>query len=111
MQAHGAIEILELHVLDRTDFDNARVVYQNVDLAKALKCLLDSGLDLRRLKQITLNRENFCREAVQLRFRDREFFGIARNQSNFPSARANLARDFQAEPAGTAGNESDFVAI
>src|SRR5207245_10673928 len=34
MQTHGAIEILELHMLDRTDFDNAGVANQDVDLAE-----------------------------------------------------------------------------
>jgi hypothetical protein len=111
MQAHGAIEILELHMLDWADFDNAGVVDQDVDLAEALKRLLDSGLDLRGLEQIALNREDFSRETIQVRFRSRELFSIARKESDFSSARTNLTRDFQPEPARAAGDESDFVAI
>jgi hypothetical protein len=37
-------------MLDWADFDNAGVVDQDVDLAEALKRLLDSGLDLRGLE-------------------------------------------------------------
>ena len=109
MQAHGAIEIFELQVLDRTDFNYAGIVYQDVDLAKALKRFLDSGLDLRGLEQVALNRQDFSSEAIQVFFRARELFGIPRDESDFSSARANLARDFQAEPARAARNESEFV--
>src|SRR5437762_7133261 len=111
MKAHRAIEISELHMRKRTDFDGARAVNQDVDLTETLKRLLDGGLNLRGLDQIALNREDFGSEVLQLRFRAGEFFGIARDESDFASARANLARDLQAKTARAAGDERDFIAI
>ena len=78
MKAHRAIEIFELHMRKRTDFDGAGIVDQDVDLTETLNRLLDGGLNLRGLEQIALNRKDFGSGAIQLRFRAGEFFGIAR---------------------------------
>jgi hypothetical protein len=98
-------------MLNWANFDHASVVDQDVDLAEALQCLLDSGLDLRGLEQIALKGKDFSSEAIQVSFGARELFGIACNQSDLSSARANLPGDFQAKAAGASGDESDFVAI
>src|SRR5205085_3209363 len=82
MQPHRAIEILQLHMLNRTDFDNARVVDQDVDLVEALQCLLHSRLDLRGLEQIGLQRQNLSSESVQVSFGVGEFFRVPRNESD-----------------------------
>ena len=111
MKAHRAIEIFELHMRKRTDFDGAGIVDQDVELTETLNRLLDGGLNLRGLEQIALNREDFGSEAIQLRFRAGEFFGIARDESDLSSARANLARDLQTKTARAAGDERDFIAI
>src|SRR5436853_4930941 len=86
MQAHGAVEIFELHMLDWADLDNAGVVYQDVDFAEALERLLNCGLDLRGLEQIALNRQDLGIEAIEISLGAREFFGIPRNESDFSSA-------------------------
>jgi hypothetical protein len=48
---------------------------------------------------------------IQVSFGARELFGIACNQSDLSSTRANLPGDFQAKAAGAAGDEGDFVVI
>src|SRR2546421_387237 len=90
MKAHRAIEILELHVRKRSDFDDAGIVNQDVDLTETLNRLLDGGLNLRGLEQIALNRKDFGSGAIQLRFRAGEFFGIARDESDFALADPEL---------------------
>src|SRR5437763_1354076 len=87
MQPHRAIEILQLHMLNRTDFDNAGVVNYDVDLAEALQRLLDSRLDLRGLEQIGLQRQNLSSESVQVSLGMGEFFRVPRNESDFAAAR------------------------
>src|SRR5205085_15717 len=82
-----------------------------VDLAEALQCLLHSGLDLRGLEQIGLQRQNLSSESVQVGLGIGEFFRVPRNESDFAAARTNLARDFQTEAARATGDESDFIAI
>jgi hypothetical protein len=47
-------------MLKRTDFDNAGVVDQDVDLAKAIDYLPNSRLNLSRIEQIALNRQGFA---------------------------------------------------
>ena len=43
-------------MLERSDFDDAGVINEDVDLAEMLEGLLDGGLNLRRLKEIALDR-------------------------------------------------------
>src|ERR1700730_4383680 len=56
MQTHGAIKILDLHVIERTDLDNPGVIYQDVDLAEAVDALLDGRVYLSGIEQITWKR-------------------------------------------------------
>jgi hypothetical protein len=56
-------------------------------------------LDLRGLEQIAWNRQDFGSEAIQVNLGARELFGIPRNESDFASARTNLARHFQPKAA------------
>ncbi len=56
MQSHGAVEILRPHMLKRTDFDNAGVVDQDIDLAKAIDYSPNSGANLFAIQQIAFNR-------------------------------------------------------
>src|SRR6478736_4866891 len=60
MQSHCALEILPRHMLERADFDNAGVVYQDVYLAKAIDDLPNSRLNLFGIEKIAFNRENFA---------------------------------------------------
>ena len=109
MEAHGAIEILDLHVLERTDFDGAGVVNQDVDLAEAIDDLLNSGLNLRGIEQIALDCEHLSAASSEIGFGPGEFSGIAGKNRNAPALFANLARYFQAESARAAGNECGFA--
>jgi len=56
MQSHGAVEILRPQMLKRTDFDDARVVDQDVDLAKAIDDSPNSRANLFAIQQIAFNR-------------------------------------------------------
>jgi len=60
MQSHGAVEILRSQMLKRTDFDDAGVVDQDIDLAKAIDYLPNSRLNLSGIEQVALNREDFA---------------------------------------------------
>src|SRR5215471_16016459 len=111
MKPHRAIEILELHMAERTDFDDSGVIDENVDLGEVLESLLNSGLNLRRFQQIALNREDFSRETLQFIFSVLKFFCIAREEGDFPAAGANFSRDLKAETARAAGNKGDFVFV
>jgi hypothetical protein len=70
---------------------------------------LDRGLNLRGLEQVARDCQNLRSEAIQVSFRAGELFGIARDESDFASARANLARNFQSKTARAAGDQSDFL--
>src|SRR5438067_8540339 len=111
MDAHCAIEIFELQMLKRTDFDNAGVVDKDVDLAETLKCLLNGGLNLSGLEQVALDRQDFRAEVVEIGFSAGEFVRIACEERDFATASANAARDLQTETARTAGDKRDFVPI
>src|SRR3989442_12154251 len=109
MQAHGAIEIFELHMRKRTDLDGAGVVNQNVDLTKVLKHLLNCGLNLRVLEQVARDCQNVCSQTIQLRFCAGELFDIARVTIDLPSSRANLARNCQPKAARAAADDNDLI--
>ena len=111
MQSHRAIEILELHVSEWTDLDNAGVVDEDVDPAESLQRLLNGRLHLGRFKQIAGDGQDFGAEAVQIGFRVRKFICVSRKEHNFSAALANLSSDLQAEAARTASDERHFVAI
>ncbi len=80
MNAHRAIEIFELHVVDRTDFDDSGVIDQDVDSAETLEGLLDRSLNLRGVGQIALNGKDLGSEAIQVTFCAVELFFVAREQ-------------------------------
>ena len=58
MKLHSAFKILACHVLKRTHFDNTGVIYQNVDLPKAINNLTDGSFNLCGIEQVTLNPES-----------------------------------------------------
>ena len=108
MQPHRAIEIFELHMSQRTDFDGSGVIDKDVDLAEAVAVFAEqqigSGLfqagrrgssELRRRKppdRISRGRVHPCRA------REEQLSAIG----------ANLARDFQTETARSTGNQGTF---
>src|SRR5215470_15816343 len=99
MQLHGAFEILPRHVLKRTDFDNAGVVDQNVDLAKAIDDLTNSGSNLCGVEQITFNGQNRAAARSEIALCARQFFGVARNERDVPTFRADMSRKHEPKSA------------
>src|SRR6266542_1552471 len=74
MKLHRAFEILPRHVLKRTNFYNPRVVDQNVDFAKAINDLTNSGSSLRGIEQVALNGQNRAAARSEIRLCTRQFF-------------------------------------
>jgi hypothetical protein len=109
MQLHALLEIFALHVFERPDFDDARVIDQNVDLAKALESLLDSRLNLRAIEQVAGGREHVTAAGRELGFGTREFVRVTGQNGNASALFANLARNRQAKSARTSGDQHDFV--
>src|SRR4030095_3523367 len=110
MQLHGVFEILPRHVLQRTNFDDACVVDQNVDLAKAIDDLTNSGSNLRRIEQVALNGQDRTAARSEISLCTRQFLRVAGNQSNVPALRANVPSKHEPESARSAGDERDLVA-
>ena len=104
MNSHVTIEVFELHVLDRSDFNNARVVDQNVYPAEMLQSLLNGGLNLRRFHQVALDGQNCGVKALQVLFGTGKFFRTPRQEGDLGAAAAKLAGDLQPQTARAAGD-------
>src|SRR5260370_24072023 len=97
MQSHGALEILMRHMLKRTDFDNAGVVDQDVDLAKAIDDLPNSRLNLPGIQQVALHGQHRTATPGKISFCAPEFIGVARNQRDLSARSANLSRKHESK--------------
>ena len=60
MEIHGAFEVFALHVLERADLDDARVVNHNVETAEVVDDSLHGVVDLGGIEQIARDREHFA---------------------------------------------------
>src|SRR5690242_9419982 len=109
MKLHGAFEILSRHMLKRTDLDDAGVVNQDVDLAKAIDDLPNSGLNLRSVEQVTLNSQDHAAARNQIGLCTRQFIRITRNQRDVTALRANVSCKDEAESSRPACDQHDFV--
>ena len=52
MEVHRALEICALHVFERADLNDARIIDQDVEAAEMLDYLVDGGPGLRAVEQI-----------------------------------------------------------
>jgi hypothetical protein len=86
-------------VIERTDFDHAGVVDQDVNLVEMIDDSPDSSLNLIAIEQIAFYSENLSVARGQIGFRAREFLWITRKQSNVPTLIANVSRQHEAESA------------
>jgi hypothetical protein len=91
-------------MVERTNFDNAGVVDQDVNPAEAIDHFPESGLNLIAVEQIALDRENSSAARSEIGFRAGEFFWITREESNVSALRANVSRQHEPEPARAASN-------
>jgi hypothetical protein len=110
MQSHRAFVIFACHVIERTDFDDAGVVDQDVNPAEAIDDFPDSGLNLIAIKQIAFDGENFSAARSEICFRAREFFWITREESNVSALIANLSRQHEPKSTRSATDQGNFIA-
>ena len=96
-------------MLKWADLDNAGVINQDIDLAEAVDRLADGRVNLRGIKQITLNGKHFAAASRELSFCADQFIIISREQRHFAALGANLSRKHQTEATRTAGDERYFV--
>ena len=109
MQVHGVLKILRRHMLERAYFDNAGVVDQDIDFAKAIDNLSNSQLSLSGIEQIAFNRENFAAAGNKISLCTHQFVRIACNDRNVAAARANMAGEHESESARPTGDEHNFI--
>jgi len=61
-------------MIERTDFDHASVVDQDVNPVEMIDDFPDSALNLIAIEQIAFDRENFSAASSEIGFRARKFF-------------------------------------
>jgi hypothetical protein len=110
MQSHRAVVIFAAHVIERTDFDDASVVDQNVDPVEMFDGFPDCSLNLIAIEQIALDSENLSATRSEIGFRAREFFWITCEQSNLSAFVANVSRQHEAESTRSATDQGNFIA-
>src|SRR4029453_11310249 len=110
MQLHGVFEILPRHVLQRTNFDNAGVVDQNINLAKAIDDLTNRGFNLCGIEQVALNGQDHTAVCGEISLCTAQFIRIARDERNASSLRTNVSRQHKPESARTPCDDSHFAA-
>jgi hypothetical protein len=79
-------------VIERTDFDDAGVVDQDVNPVEVIDDFPDGGLSLIAIEQIAFHCENFSATRSEIGFCAREFFWITREESNVSALVANVSR-------------------
>jgi len=110
MQSHRAVIICAAHVIERTDFDDAGVVDQNVDPVEMFDDLPDCSLNLIAIEEIAFDDENLSAARSKIDFRAREFFWITCEQSNLSAIVANVSRQHETESTRSATDEGNFIA-
>jgi hypothetical protein len=97
-------------VIERTDFDDAGVVNQDVNPIEIIDDCTDSSLDLIAIEQIAFDGENFSPARSEFGFRACEFFWITREQSNFPPLVAKVSRHYETKSTRSATDHGNFIA-
>jgi hypothetical protein len=109
MQSHRAVVIFAGHVIERTDFDDAGVIDQNVNSAELIDDFPNSDLNLIAIEQIAFDRENFSAATSEIGFCTGKFFWITRDESNVSALVANVSRQHEAKSARSATDQSNFI--
>jgi hypothetical protein len=97
-------------VIERTDFDHTGVVDQDVDPVEMIDDFPNSRLDLIAIEQVAFDSENFPTARSEINFRTREFFRVAREDSNTSTLIANVSRQYKAKSARSATDQGSFIA-
>jgi hypothetical protein len=97
-------------VIERTDFDHAGVVDQDVNPVEMIDDFPDSGLNLTSIEQIAFDSENFSAARSEISFRAGEFFWITREKSNTSALVANVSRQHEPQSTRSATDQDNFIA-
>jgi hypothetical protein len=97
-------------MIERTDFDDAGVVNQNVNPVEMIDDFPDSNLNLIPIEQIAFDGENFSAARSDIGFGAGEFFWITREESNLSALVANVPRQHETKSARSATNQGNLVA-
>jgi hypothetical protein len=97
-------------VIERTDFDDAGVVDQNVDPVEMIDDFPDSSLNLIAIEQIAFDGENFSAAGGEIGFCAREFFWITSDESNVSALVANVSRQHETKSTRSATDQRNFIA-
>jgi hypothetical protein len=96
-------------VIDRTDFDNAGVVDQDVNPVEMIDDFPNGGLNLFAIEQIAFDDENFSAARGEVGFCARQFFWITREESNVSALLANVSRQNETKSTRPATNQGNFL--
>jgi hypothetical protein len=110
MQFHRAVIIIAGHMIERTDFDHAGVVDQDVNPVEMIDDFPDRSLNLIAIEQIAFDGENLSAARSDIGFGAREFFWITREESNLSALVANVSRQHETKSTRSATDQSNFIA-
>jgi hypothetical protein len=96
-------------VIERTDFDDAGVVDQNVNPAEMIDDPPDSSLNLIAIEQVAFDGENFSAACSEIGFRAGEFIRITREESNSSASVANMSRQDETKSTRSATDQGNFI--
>jgi hypothetical protein len=97
-------------VIERTNFDNAGVVDQDVNPVEMIDDFPDSGLNLIAIEQIAFDGENISAARSEIGLRAREFFWITREERNFSALVANVSRQHEPKSTRSTTDQGNFIA-
>jgi hypothetical protein len=97
-------------VIERTDFDDAGVVDQDVNSIEMIDDFPNSGLNLIAIEQIAFDGENFSAARSEIGFCAREFFWITREESDVSALVANVSRQHETKSTRSATDQGNFIA-
>jgi hypothetical protein len=96
-------------VIERTDFDDAGVVDQNVNPAEMIDDSTDSSLNLIAIEQVAFDGENFSAACSEIGFRAGEFIRITREESNSSASVANMSRQDETKSTRSATYQDNLI--
>jgi hypothetical protein len=97
-------------VIERTDFDDAGVIDQDVNPAEMIDDFPDSSLNLIAIEQIAFHGKNFSAARSDIGLGSGEFLWITRENSNLSAFAANVSRQHQTKSTRPATDQGNFIA-
>jgi hypothetical protein len=96
-------------MIERTDFDDASVVDQDVNPVEMIDDFPDSNLNLIAIEQIAFNGENLSAARSDIGFGAREFLRIAREERNLSALITNVSRQDETKSTRSATDQGNFI--